>query len=80
VHLRGDADLRDFVEDLRGDGQQADEGGPGSWPEHDLEAALEGEHLRVEARAGDDVGQQVLDVVEGARLGDGVREVEDLLL
>ena len=53
---------------------------PARGPEHHLEAALEGEHLGVEARAGDDVGQEVLDVVEDARLRDGVGQVEDLLL
>ena len=53
---------------------------PGARPEHHLEAALEREDLAVEARARDDVGQQVLDVVEDARLGDRVGEVEDLLL
>ena len=53
---------------------------PGPRAEHHLEAALEGEDLGVEARAGDDVGQEVLDVVEGAGLRHRVREVEDLLL
>ena len=72
VDLGRDADLGDLVEDLRRDGQQADERRPGARPEHHLEAALEGEHLGVEARARDDVGQQVLDVVEHARLGDRV--------
>ena len=57
-----------------------DERRAGPRPEHHLEAALEGEDLGIEARAGDDVGQQVLDVVEDAGLGDGVGEVEDLLL
>ena len=80
VDLGGDPDLGDLVEDLRRDGQQADQRRPGARPEHHLEAALEGEDLGVEARARDDVGEQVLDVVEDARLRHGVREVEDLLL
>ena len=80
VDLGRDAHLGDLVEDLGSDGQQPDQRRPGARPEHHLEAALEGEHLRVEARAGDDVGQQVLHVVEDARLGDRVRQVEDLLL
>ncbi len=80
VDLGRDADLGDLVEDLRRHGQQPDQRRPGARPEHHLEAALEGEHLGIEARAGDDVGQQVLDVVEDARLRDRVREVEDLLL
>ena len=53
---------------------------PARGTEHHLEASLEGEHLGVEARARDDVGQEVLDVVEAARVVDGVGEVEDLLL
>ena len=80
VDLGRDAHLGDLVEDLRRDGQQPDQRRPGARTEHHLEAPLEGEHLGIEARAGDDVGQQVLDVVEDARLGDRVREVEDLLL
>ncbi len=80
VDLGRDAHLGDLVEHLGRDGQQPDQRRPGARPEHHLQAALEGEHLRVEARAGDDVGQQVLDVVEGAGLRDGVRQVEDLLL
>ena len=80
VDLGRDADLGDLVEHLRRDGQQPDQRRPGARPEHHLQAALEGEHLRVEARAGDDVGQQVLDVVEHARLRHGVGQVEDLLL
>ena len=73
VDLGRDADLGDLVEDLGRDGQQADERRAGARPEHHLEAALEGEDLGIEARAGDDVGQQVLDVVEDARLRHGVR-------
>src|SRR3990170_4567735 len=42
--------------------------------------ALEREDLRVEARAGDHVGEQILDVVERARLRHGGGQVEDLLL
>src|SRR6185369_17705840 len=80
VHLRRDAHLRDLVEDLRRDGQQADEGRAGAAPEHDLQAPLEGEHLAVEAGRGDDVGEQVLDVVELARLAERVRQRGDLLL
>jgi hypothetical protein len=80
VELGRDADLGDLVEDLRGDGEQADERRAGAWPQHHLEAALQREDLGVEARARDHVGQQVLDVVEDAGLGHGVREVEDLLL
>ena len=75
-----DTHLGHLVEDLRRDRQQADQRRARARPEHHLEAALEGEDLRVEARAGDDVGQQVLDVVEDAGLTDGVRELEDLLL
>ena len=66
VDLRRDADLGDLVEHLGGDGQQPDQRGPRPRTEHDLEAALQREHLGVEARARDDVGQQVLDVVEHA--------------
>ncbi len=80
VDLGGDADLRDLVEHFRRHGQQPDQRRPRPRTEHDLEAALEREHLGVEARARDDVGQQVLDVVEHAGLGDRVRQVEDLLL
>ena len=78
--LGRDADFRDLVEDLGCDGEQPDERRAGPRPEHDLEAALEREDLGVEPRARDHVGQEVLDVVERARLGDRVREVEDLLL
>ena len=49
-----------------------DEGRAGARPEHHLEASLQGEYLGVEPRAGDHVGQQVLDVVEDAGLGDGL--------
>ena len=80
VDLGGDPDLGDLVEDLRRDGQQPDQGRAGARAEHHLEASLEGEDLGVEARARDDVGQQVLDVVEDARLRHGVGQVEDLLL
>ena len=76
----GDAHLGHLVEDLRRHGQQADQRRPGAGAEHHLERALEGEDLGVEAGAGDDVGEQVLDVVEHAGLGHRVREVEDLLL
>ena len=69
VDLGRDAHLGDLVEDLGRHGQQPDQRRPGARAEHHLEAALEGEDLGVEARAGDDVGQQVLDVVEDARLG-----------
>ncbi len=67
VDLGRDADVGDLLEHLGRDGQQPDQGRAGPRAEHHLEAALEGEHLRVEARAGDDVGQQVLDVVEDRR-------------
>ena len=80
VDLGRDADLGDLVEDLGGHGEQPDERRPGARPEHHLEAPLEGEHLGVEAGTGDDVGQEVLDVVEDARLRHGVGQVEDLLL
>ena len=53
---------------------------PARGAEHHLEAALEREDLGVEPRAGDDVGQEVLDVVQDAGVGEGVGEVEDLLL
>ena len=72
--------LGDLVEDVRGDRQQADQRRPGAGAEHHLQRALEGEHLGIEARAGDDVGQQVLDVVQRAGLGQRGGEVEDLLL
>jgi len=78
---RGNAlNFRDFVEHLRRDGQQPDERGAGSPAEHDLEAALEREHLGIEAGRRDHVRQEVLDVVERARLTERVREREDLLL
>ncbi len=80
VDLGRDADLRDLVEDFRRHGEQPDQSRPGARPEHDLQASLEREHLRIETRARDDVGQQVLDVVEAARLRHRVRQVEDLLL
>jgi nitroreductase len=80
VHFGRDADLGDLVEHLRRDRQQADEGGPGASTEHHLQAALQREHLAVEARARDDVGQQVLDVVQRTGLAQRVREREDLLL
>ena len=50
VDLGRDAHLGDLVEDLGRDRQQPDQRRPRARPEHDLEAALEGEHLRVEAR------------------------------
>ncbi len=53
---------------------------PARGAEHHLERALEREHLGVEAGARDDVGQQVLHVVERAGLRERVREMEDLLL
>ena len=80
VDLGRDADLGDFLKDLGRDGEQPDEGRSRTRPEHDLQAPLEGEHLGIEARARDHVGQEILDVVEGAGLGHRVREVEDLLL
>ena len=80
VDLGRDAHLGDLVEDFGRDGQEADQRRSRAWAEHHLQAPLEGEDLRIEARAGDDVGQQVLDVVEDAGLGDRVRQVEDLLL
>ena len=80
VDLGRDAHLGDLVEHLGGHGQQPDQGGPGARAEHHLEAPLEREHLGIEARAGDDVGQEVLHVVEDTRLRDGVGQVEDLLL
>ena len=67
VDLRRDPDLGDLLEDLGSDGQQPDQRRSGAWPEHDLKAPLEREDLGIEARARDDVGQQVLDVVEGRR-------------
>jgi len=48
--------------------------------EHHLERPLQGEHFRVEPGARDDVGQEVLDIVQDARLGQGVGEMEGLLL
>ena len=80
VDLRRDPDLGDLVEDLGRDRQQADQGGPGPATEHHLEAPLQREDFAVEAGRGDDVGQEVLDVVERARLAERVREREDLLL
>ena len=80
MDLGRDAHLGDLVEDLGRHGQQTDQRRPGARAEHHLEAALQGEHLGVEARAGDDVGQQVLDVVEDARLAHRRGEGEDLLL
>ena len=80
VHLGRDAHLGDLVEHLGRHGEQPDEGRAGPRPEHDLEAPLEGEDLGVEAGARDDVGQEVFDVVEDARLTDGIGELEDLLL
>ena len=80
MDLGRDAHLGDLVEDFRRDRQEPDQRRAGARAEHDLQAPLEGEHLRVEPRAGDDVGQQVLDVVEDAGLGHRVRQVEDLLL
>src|SRR4029079_14690248 len=62
------------------DGEQADQRRPRPGAEHHLQAALEGEHLRVEPGAGDDVGQEVLDVVQAAGVGERVGQVEDLLL
>jgi hypothetical protein len=80
VDLRRDPDLGDLVEDLRRDGQEPDERRPRAAPEHHLEAPLQREDLRIEPGARDDVGQQVLDVVELTRLAERVREGEDLLL
>ena len=80
VHLGLDADLGHLLEHLGGHGEQADQRRSRPGAEHHLEAALEGEHLGVEARAGDDVGQEVLDVVQAARVGERVGQVEDLLL
>src|SRR4051794_7042626 len=80
VDLGGDANLGDLVEDVGRDGEQADERRPGTRAEHHLEAPLEGEDFRVKARAGYDVGEQVLDVVEHAAVAESVSEVEDLLL
>jgi len=80
VNLGRDPDLRDLIEDIGSDGQQADERRAGACTEHHLEASFEREDLRVEAWAGDDVGQQILDVVEHAAVAHGVGEVEDLLL
>ncbi len=77
--LRREADLADLLEHLAGDGQQTDEGGAGPVAEHDLQRALQGEDVRVEAGAGGDVGQEVLDVVELARLGQGGAQGQDLL-
>ena len=45
VDLRRDVDVGDLFKDLRGNGQQPDQGGAGPRPEHDLETPLEGEHL-----------------------------------
>ena len=53
---------------------------PGARAEHDLERALEREDLGIEARARDDVGEEVLDVVERPGLAQRVRELDDLLL
>ena len=71
--LGRDAHLGDLVEDLRRDGEQADERGARPRAEHDLERALEREDLGVEARTGDDVGEEVLDVVERAGLAERLR-------
>ena len=75
-----DVDVGDLLEHLGGDGQQPDQRRSGTCPEHHLETPFEGEHLGIEARAGDDVGQQVLHVVEDRRIPDRVGQVEDLLL
>ena len=53
---------------------------PGARAEHDLERALEREDLGIEARARDDVGEEVLDVVERPGLAERVRRAGDLLL
>ena len=70
----------EVVEDLGAYRQQPNQCRPRPRAEHDLEAPLEGEHLGVEARARDDVRQEVLDVVELAVLGQRRPEGEDLLL
>ena len=52
---------------------------PARAAEHDLQRALEGEDVGVEARAGRHLGEQVLDVVELARVAERVGQVVDLL-
>jgi hypothetical protein len=49
-------------------------------PEHHLQRALEREDLRVEAGRRDDVGQEILDVIEHPSVGERRRHVQDLLL
>ena len=79
LDLGRNPDLGCLVENLGRHREQAHQSGAGPGPEHHLERALEGEDLRVEARTGDDVGQKILDVVQDARLGEGVGEVECFL-
>jgi hypothetical protein len=66
MYLGRDAYLGDLVEDLGRDGEQPDERRPRARTEHHLKASLEREHLGIEARARDHIGQQVLDVVQDA--------------
>ena len=80
MNLGCDTNLGDLVEHLRSHRQKPDQCRSGAWPEHDLEAALEGEDLRIEAWIGDHVGQEILDVVQGRGLAQRVGQMEDLLL
>src|SRR3954453_19000245 len=80
MNVGRNADFRDLLEDVGADREKADQSGAGPSTQHHLQAALEGKNLRVEARAGDDVRQQVLDVVQDAGLSQRVGQVEDLLL
>ncbi len=80
VHLGCDAHLADLVEHLGRHRQQPHQRRSGAGTEHDLQRPLEGEDLGIEAWAGDDVRQQVLDVVEHRGVGHRPAEVEDLLL
>src|SRR5664280_2773722 len=80
VHLGRDPDLGHLVEHLGRHGEQADERAPGARAEHDLERPLQREDLRIEARAGDDVGEEILDVVEHRGVRHRGPQVADLLL
>ena len=79
VDLGRQPHLAGLIEDLAVDGEETDQRRAGATPEHHLQRALQGEDVRVEARRGGHLREEILDVVELARFGQGAGQVQDLL-
>ncbi len=68
LNFRRNSNLGDLVEYFGRDRHEPDQRRARAGPEHHLKRPLQGEDLGIEPRAGDDVCQEILDVVEHAGL------------